>query len=213
MPAAQKACVVCGSAFYGRADAKFCSVACRQRRYRQRVAKRLATTSRHVTNSDDPVPIGDDWMADRFPAEDLLGHQTRAQVRSWSRPLPGGLDQHEGLIDYYEANADKFEHDVLQRYIDAVANIRRGWAAGPQGAEKLDDAPLGDALPAVVRPALAAVWADDLAASLVRIHELLALLRRRATEPDDTPVWVDPPHDVVVPPTRRKRKRVRRRPT
>lgn len=49
MPAREMRCCVCRTSFYGRADASYCSGACRQKAYRARMARQ----------SSDEAQVGD----------------------------------------------------------------------------------------------------------------------------------------------------------
>ena len=182
MPAFLKTCTICGTDFHGRADAAYCSTACRQKAYRTRTrtaiaASRNETASRDVTGG--PVPDGDDWMADRFFSEDRNGYETFAATRAAIEANVKTPKVRERRI----AEASAEGRRVIEEYVEGIATIGRELYDDDErtcitGTDY--DTPLGDNLPAGVDPATAASLAERLRRVLPRVHELAALLGRRA---------------------------------
>jgi hypothetical protein len=168
VPAAQRTCEVCGSDFYGRADAAYCSAACRQKAYRQR--SRTATPVTHREFSG-PVPDGDEWMRDRFGDGMRTGYLPLAH-----RPAAGtGPAKHRA----WKEN-DGLE--TLRDYVQGITCIGRELYDGEAACVTGQDlkTPLGNALPPGIDPATAAGLAADLKAAIPRVVELASLLDRRA---------------------------------
>jgi hypothetical protein len=171
MPATPKACTGCDTKFYGRADARYCSTACRQKAYRERSRNNEPVTA---TAHQGPVPIGDDWMKNRFGA--TFGNQYATLA-----------DMTEHINSHYKTVATRQKHiaeagengpRAIRNYVNEVALIARY-------VSEDDDCdlgtPLGDALPEGIDPFTAAELADQLDAAIPRVRELASLLRRRAT--------------------------------
>lgn len=57
-------CEQCGGQFLGRADARYCSSACRQRAYRERQIKGPTLFPVRLANNILMLPIGDDGVID-----------------------------------------------------------------------------------------------------------------------------------------------------
>jgi len=55
MPASRLHCWECGAAFQGRADARYCSNACRQKAHRTRAVRRAAEKSVAATRLDSVI--------------------------------------------------------------------------------------------------------------------------------------------------------------
>ena len=180
MPATLRTCTVCETEFHGRADAAYCSTACRQKAYRART--RLIhneTPSRAVTAG--PVPDGDEWMDCRFFSDNCPGYlpsaATRANIEA-NVKTPKVRDRRIA-----EAAADG--RHVIEDYIKTVATIGRELygdedRTGVIGTDL--DTPLGDTLPPSIDPATAADLAEQLHRVLPRVHELVDLLERRGHE-------------------------------
>jgi hypothetical protein len=177
MPSTLRTCALCGTEFYGRADAAYCSTGCRQKAYRTRTRNELAelrassseTPSRDVTGG--PVPDGEEWMAGRFAFYRTIGAITADVESRYKNP-----EVRERKI----REAQQRNQVLLPRYVNEVAEIGQ-----LDGYSNIDfDIPLGDTLPATVDPATAEELAEQLRAALPRVHELLALLERRARQAD-----------------------------
>jgi hypothetical protein len=172
MTAALRTCTECRSDFYGRADAVYCSTACRQKAYRART--RNVTPIRNVTGG--PVPVGDDWMDNRF--SDLMGdyYSCLAAVTAHIEATYKTDAARRKRI----AEAEESAARTIRDYVDAVAAIAR-YDDNPAGEFDYTTA-LGDSLPARVDPDTAAELGAKLHAAMPRLWELGALLDRRARE-------------------------------
>lgn len=214
----KKTCRCCRETFYGRADAAYCSRACQQKAYRERVNKRHVIDNSHVTDNNShvmpsshvmgPVPVGDDWMVDRFATEESNwdGYKSPTPPMSlaeaealpvdgegWSATKKKKAERERVNAIDEASHALKWTHYRVADYVARLTSLRRSeWNEKVWDLE-YRDAPLGDALPATIDPKLAAKLADQLAATMPRITELLALLRRRAGEDQDSEQWVQVP--------------------
>ena len=146
-----------------------------------------------------PVPAGDDWMLNREFAQrqriplrhgdyivryDTIADQVAELWRSktWKkRELPSEDEiRRRGL--------DGVGESTITDYVECVAGIGLPKDDPDEDRPRYADfdvtTPLGEALPAAISPTSAALLAAALAPALDRAHELLALLERRAREPE-----------------------------
>lgn len=177
MPSSPRTCQTCGSEFYGRADAAYCTTACRQKAHRQRSRNATTVTATPVIRDDRPVPDGDAWMVGRFGGEDGDSYSTVASTRAHILATVKGKITQEKKIAAEERTASL----VIPDYVDKVATIGRYDYDydNDNDYERECATPLGDELPASIDPITARVLADKLEAALPRVAELAALLRRR----------------------------------
>jgi hypothetical protein len=171
MPASLRTCDTCKAEFYGRADATYCSTACRQKAYRQRSRNAHPVTDA-VPVSNAPVPIGDTWMSGRFGGHMGDDYATLAEMKQRFDALykmPATRQKH---VAEAEVNGMR----VIKRYVEDVAAIAR-YSSDEDGWDL--SIPLGDELPAAIDPFTARDLAADLQAALPRVVELASLLNRR----------------------------------
>lgn len=172
MAALARTCEICETEFYGRADATYCTTACRQKAYRQRNRNASSVTA---AVSSGPVPIGDAWMQDRFGGGygndyTSLAVMTEFIIANYKTPAA-----QQRRIREAEERAAR----TIRDYVDNVAAISR--YDSPEDTVD-SDTPLGETLPAGIDPELAAELAGQLRAVIPRVGELLSLLDRRAND-------------------------------
>jgi hypothetical protein len=217
MAASKRTCVVCSTSFYGRADARYCSDACRQKTYRRvrnlvrhgsdmRVAiprsrdeiinrSSLIGLMTHNLPMAGSVPVGDDWMADRFatgtewtPYHPITNAPSVAEAEAMPVDGEGWSDakrkraarERQKAIDLAR-RVEELPVDTLRHYVEAVAALRRR-TLNDDGDVVAQDEPLSDALPDVITREIAAELTQQLYATVPRLAELVTLLRRRAGE-------------------------------
>lgn len=171
MPAATRTCEICETSFPGRVDALYCSTACKQQAYRQRV-RNAAATPLTLPSSDEPVANGDTWMGGRFGGTFGDDYFTLAVV---ARELAATVKTpavRQKRLTAGEQNAAR----VIREYVNAVTAIGR---YNDEGGLDLGT-PLGGALPATIDANLARELGTRLQAALPRIVELASLLIRRS---------------------------------
>jgi hypothetical protein len=174
MPAALKTCEVCDREFYGRTDALYCTTACRQQAYRQRIRNATPTITASITGHG-PVPIGDRWMGGRFGGAFGGDYPVLADVAKRLEATVKTPTVRRKRLYEAEDNAAR----VIKEYVDAVAAI----AHYSEAADGFDfDTPLGGALPGTVDAQLAEELATKLQAAMPRVVELTSLLIRRSTQ-------------------------------
>jgi hypothetical protein len=167
-------CTECGAELHGRADATYCSSACRQRAYRRRNASTVTATRRGV-DPGRPVPAASRlWSHNRF----------------WTfprSPWDFGTERHPGYP--HPSRLERSDADHIEHYVFNVASIAEMAISGSPGYEPEPDNypynvgdPLPDELPAEVTPEDADFLASWLEPGIDRATELLALLKRRARE-------------------------------
>lgn len=189
-----RTCEQCGDPFEGRADASYCSPACKQRAYRDR-RDGTARNTPVVTDSKrweyrlppsawawheytDPVPAVDqhDWLDDRFLSVNQLDRNTLV-----SKPR---LDHRASELD---TSAHGTLYEVIEHYVFEVASVvtrdirnDREDDLGYHRYEYRLDGELPDELPSEITPHEAETLASWLEPALDRAEDLLVLLRRRA---------------------------------
>lgn len=177
VPAALRTCEVCETSFYGRTDALYCSTACKQQAYRQRVRNAVPNLLTPPP-SDAPVPFGDTWMGGRFGGAYSDDYATLAVVAEEIAATIKTRAARQKRLAAAEQNAAR----MIKEYVNAVAAIGR-YNSDDDGFDF--ETPLGDSLPATVDAELARSLAASLQAALPRVVELASLLIRRSTQKDD----------------------------
>lgn len=177
-----KTCTECGADFKAaRADAAYCSPACRQKAYRDRDRATHIRNAPTVTDTDcdRPVPAaGYGWSRERF-------------WQYHTSPWNFGTEQHPNYP--HPSRIDRSDGGHLEHYVFAVASIAENLLPHHPGYDPLPDSypyavdePLPDALPAEITPDDANWLADWLGPALLRAAELYRLLKRRSREDWDT---------------------------
>ncbi len=113
-------CQDCGTEFHARADAKFCSVSCRQRAQRQRRERRdheIESLRRKLEAAASPAAAVVDWDSLPPKVKDVI----RRQVR---REMEKELDQHRAKLDADFA-AHKAAYDAQNQRINAMRDEER----------------------------------------------------------------------------------------
>jgi hypothetical protein len=141
------------------------------------------------------VPVGDDWMAERFASGDqwdpylpIANAPSVAEAEAmpvddegWSEAKrKRAARERQKAIDLARYAKELPVH-TLRDYVEAVAALQRR-ILNDDGEVVAKDEPLGDVLPKVITPELAAELVGQLEATMPRLVELLTLLRRRADE-------------------------------
>jgi hypothetical protein len=175
MPASVRSCDVCGREFYGRADANYCTTACRQKAYRQR----SANAGRTIDLPTKPaVPVGDEWMKDRFGTDFIPDYTPVAEMAEHIR----ARFKSPGVRAKHMAEAEGNALRTIRGYVEAVAAVRRTVWKDEYSSDEDFETPLGDVLPEAIDPTTAAELASALTSALPRVLELASLLTRRANE-------------------------------